>query len=536
MATGKTVVGCELATRLSMPFCDLDQRIENETGTSVANLFANYGEQQFRQLERKLLNQVIKECQSIPMVVACGGGTGAFSENMMAMRAVGLVVELSAPIEVVLNRIAVDGASVRPLSSSVTPLTKLLERRLPVYRQAHASVHSHLSSAVAIAKKIEGLVRLAQTIESDLPNTSICSLAESAYPIINGLDSLDRLGDLLAMLTADNPPTKIAVVTDKNVAPHYLNRVIRSLERALERAGCEVVSETIASGEGQKTASGHAALAESLVAHGLDRKSMIVALGGGVVGDLAGFVAASLFRGIRLIQVPTSLLAMIDSSIGGKTGVNLGAGKNLLGAFWQPQLVLIDPCVLSSLPPREWRAGMGEMIKYGLLDGAELYESVEAYALAPDDAEKAMRVIGRCAAYKSWIVSRDEREQTGERAQLNLGHTVGHAIERAAGYDGTMVHGEAVALGLIAAARVAATLGLAKHSLEQRIVATIEAIGLSSDLDSWLRPEVLRHLRVDKKRTGSQIEFIAPGELGQTTRRPIEVDELTKILLQSSAL
>jgi len=270
---------------------------------------------------------------------------------------------------------------------------------------------------------------------------------------------------------------------------------------------------------------GFAALAEALVAAGLDRHSTVYALGGGVIGDLAGFAAATLYRGVAVVQLPTTLVAMTDAAIGGKTAIDLPAGKNLVGAFHQPRLVHAHVPTLSTLPVRERRAGFGELWKYALLDGESLWAAVEAVApwAAGDDGgdgddlapppDELVAVIERAATLKAAVVSRDEREQTGERALLNLGHTVGHAIEAAA--DWRLAHGEAVGLGLIAAARVSHRLGLAAADLEGRVVEALRATGLPAALDPWLGDDVLARVTVDKKRKGTHIGFIAcaaPGD------------------------
>jgi 3-dehydroquinate synthetase len=254
-----------------------------------------------------------------------------------------------------------------------------------------------------------------------------------------------------------------------------------------------------------------------LVAAGLERRGAVIALGGGVVGDLAGFVAASLFRGIPVVQLPTTLVAMTDSAIGGKTGVDLGAGKNLVDAFWQPRAVLAQLPWLDTLPPRERRAGFGELWKYALLDGEGLWAAVAELApwagTSAPPPPTAAAVIAAAAAIKAAIVSADERERGGVRLLLNLGHTVGHAVEAAAGWQ--LRHGEAVGLGLIAAARVAHRLGLAAAGLEARVVDALTATGLPAELAPWLRPEVLARIAVDKKRTSDQVAFVAcaaPGD------------------------
>jgi 3-dehydroquinate synthase len=300
------------------------------------------------------------------------------------------------------------------------------------------------------------------------------------------------------------------------------------------------VQAVVPAGEPAKSLDSFAALVGTLVEAGLDRSGAVVALGGGVVGDLAGFAAATLYRGVPCVQVPTTLVAMVDSAIGGKTGINLDAGKNLVGAFHQPRLVLADPDLLATLPGRERRAAFGELLKYALLDGEGLYAELDALApaLAPDEPAAPpaalVAVIRRAAGIKAAIVSADEREQGGERALLNLGHTVGHAIEAAAGF-GTLLHGEAVALGLLAACRVSVALGLTGADLEARVAASLGRVGLATDIDTWLRPDVLARVGVDKKRTGSRIGFIAVTRPGDARVVPLELSRLREILAGPAA-
>ncbi len=288
-------------------------------------------------------------------------------------------------------------------------------------------------------------------------------------------------------------------------------------------------------GEASKSLAEYGRLCDALIRAGLDRTSAVVGLGGGVVGDLAGFAAATLFRGVPVVHWPTTLVAMTDSAIGGKTGIDADAGKNLLGAFWQPRLVGCHLATLATLPARERRAAFGELWKYALLDGEAMW--TEVAALAPWAAASATNdapavglaeVVRRAAAYKAWIVSRDERETRGERALLNLGHTVGHAIETAAA--GALVHGEAVALGLIAAARVSHALGLADPDLEPRLVDALRATGLDADLDPWLTAPVLARVAVDKKRAGKTLRFVAIRAIGACELVDMSVDDLPRIL------
>ncbi|HEY5937356.1 MAG TPA: 3-dehydroquinate synthase family protein, partial [Kofleriaceae bacterium] len=317
-------------------------------------------------------------------------------------------------------------------------------------------------------------------------------------------------------LVGDQRATRIAVITDHNVAPHA--------------AGLgDIVA--IAPGEASKSFAEYARLSEELVARGLDRGSTIVAVGGGVVGDLAGFVAATLYRGIPVIHVPTTIVAMTDSAIGGKTAIDLPAGKNLVGAFWQPRLVTCGLDTLVTLPARERRAGFGELWKYALLDGADLWRAVEActpWAAGPDGTvppPELRPVIERAIAFKAAIVGRDERERTGHRALLNLGHTVGHAIESASG----MLHGEAVALGLLAAARVSAAV-CGTPSLESELARVLATTGLPTELDRWLTDDVVARVQVDKKRIGANLRFIVVREVGSCEPVEIAITELRRIL------
>jgi 3-dehydroquinate synthase len=317
------------------------------------------------------------------------------------------------------------------------------------------------------------------------------------------------------------------VITDENVARHHLATL-----RGLLPAGVAPEVIELPPGEATKSFQTYERVCNTLVERGLDRGAAILALGGGVVGDLAGFVAATLYRGVPVVQLPTTLVAMTDAAIGGKTAIDLPAGKNLVGAFWQPRLVACATDTLATLPARERRAGFGELWKYALLDGGELWRAVAActtWAASPGEMApppELGRVIDRAIAYKAEIVGRDERERTGARLLLNLGHTVGHAIESASG----MLHGEAVALGLLAACRVSAHVVGTPRELERELSAALAACGLPTDLDRWLTEDVLRRVHVDKKRLGANLRFVAVREVGSCEPVEIAVTELPRIL------
>ncbi len=535
MAAGKSSAGRLLAERMAVPFIDLDDVVsELAGGERVPQLFARRGEAEFRRLESDALARILDRA---PAVVATGGGTPCHDDGLERMRRHGLVIALAVPLDVALARAG--SASERPLlARSADQIAALYHEREPIYRQAHAVIATDWRDPGEVADECAELISRAAVLdEALLPDSAIVALGERSYPIAIAKGGLARLGGLAR--AALGPACKrAALVADTHVDALYGAQAAA----ALAGADFDVARISVPAGEPAKSMTAYAVLCDQLVASGLDRSSVVVALGGGVVGDLAGFAAATLFRGVPTIQVPTTLVAMVDSAIGGKTGINLAAGKNLVGAFWQPRLVLADPDLLVSLPVRERRAAFGELAKYGLLDGDELYRAVDQ--LGPELAREQWKggpppalgaIIRRCAAIKAWIVSRDEREQSGERALLNLGHTVGHAIEAAAGY-GEILHGEAVGLGLVAASRVSAALGLAPRELEARVVATLGRAALPTDVGPWLRPDVLDRIGVDKKRTGNGLRFIGLAGPGQPRPMTIELERLQEALAAGEGL
>jgi len=336
------------------------------------------------------------------------------------------------------------------------------------------------------------------------------SLGTRSYDIKIGGGLLAGLGADCARLRLGQ---KCAVITDTNVAARYAKPALTSLKRA----GFDAVLLTVPAGETAKRLDQVESCFNQLAAHRLERKSFIVALGGGVVGDLAGFVAASYLRGIPFVQVPTTLLAQVDSSVGGKTGVNLAAGKNLVGAFYQPRRVLCDLATFRTLPEREFRAGLAEVIKYGIIYDAHLFARLErdmAKILRRDPAALA-HIVARSCEIKADVVSQDETE-SGLRAILNYGHTIGHAIEAITAY-GRYLHGEAISIGQVAAAHLSAELlGLPARDVE-RIRALFVAAGLpvSLKLSSAQRAKLLAAMTLDKKVSGGEIKFVLAERIGK---------------------
>jgi 3-dehydroquinate synthase len=301
------------------------------------------------------------------------------------------------------------------------------------------------------------------------------ALGDRAYDIVIGRDVLASLGARIAAL---RPGARMAIVTDRTVAKHWLEQT----EAALQAAGIASSRIIVDEGEGSKTYAGLEQVSEALIAAKIERNDLVVALGGGVVGDLAGFAAAILRRGVDFVQVPTSLLAQVDSSVGGKTGINSPQGKNLIGAFHQPVLVIADTAVLDTLSPRQFRAGYAEVAKYGVLGDEAFFAWLEKNhaEVFKGGAAREHAIATSCRA-KAAIVARDERE-TGDRALLNLGHTFGHALEAATGFSDRLFHGEGVAVGMVLAAEFSASLGMIPQADADRVARHLAAVGLPTHL------------------------------------------------------
>ena len=353
-------------------------------------------------------------------------------------------------------------------------------------------------------------------------------LSANPYPIVIGAGAVQQLGEQVRA-AGIKAGTKVLVVTNPVVEQQYGATALSSLKAA----GFEASSLVIDAGEDQKTPATVVLIHDAAFERRLERGSLIVALGGGVVGDMAGFAAASWLRGIAVVQVPTTLLAMVDAAIGGKTGVNHPGGKNLIGAFHQPRLVLIDPATLGTLPEREFRAGMAEVIKYGVIGDLELFADLEAAAGRDATAGLAslsavgpallQTLLERSAAAKARVVAADEREG-GLRAILNYGHTLGHVVEALCGY-GTWLHGEAVAIGMVAAGELSLELGLWGASEQRRQRAVIAAAGLPQQWPALDPGAVLQCLQGDKKVRDGKVRFVLPTGLGSVQIR----DDVTPV-------
>jgi 3-dehydroquinate synthase len=370
-------------------------------------------------------------------------------------------------------------------------------------------------------------------LRSTEPVTKV-ALGERAYDIVVGRGLLASLGTRIKAL---RPGARIAIVTDDTVARHHL----AATEAALKAAGVESSNIVVPAGEGSKNYATFEKVCEQIIAAKIERSDLIVALGGGVIGDLAGFAAASTRRGLDFVQVPTTLLAQVDSSIGGKTGINSLQGKNLIGAFHQPALVIADTALLDTLPKREFAAGYAEVVKYGLLGDAGFFTWLETnwqdvFAGGPG-REHAIAV---CCRAKAGIVARDERE-TGERALLNLGHTFGHALEAAAGYSSRLLHGEAVALGCALAFEFSAKRGLVSAQDAARVGRHLAAAGLPTriqDIEGGTPTvdELMTLISQDKKVKRGKLTFILVRGIGQAfVANDVDADEVHAFLVEKLA-
>jgi 3-dehydroquinate synthase len=471
MGTGKTTNGRRLAERLGLPFVDTDQIVVDLAGKSIPEIFAQDGEERFRGLETRALEAVLEGPRA---VVATGGGIMGREQNVRLMKSGGPIVCLQASPETILRRTA--GRSDRPLLRGPDPLAtirRLLQERQAQYAQADYWVSTDGGDRDQVLEEMMRLLaadeRAALLVRKHVrvPVTA----GNQRYLIHIAPWAFARLGRLCP------PPrqgVRCAVVTAESVGRIYAAAV----REALTAAGWEPTVVTVPDGEAAKTLDMASHLYDRLVAAGVDGAGCVFALGGGVIGDLAGFVAATYRRGIRFAQLPTTLLAQVDAAVGGKVAVDHPAGKNLIGTFYQPAAVVIDSDTLRTLPARELRCGLAEVIKHALIADAELFEYLERELEAFLNLEPlAVRyVLARNCQIKAEVVAQDPLDR-GVRACLNFGHTIGHALERAAG-EWALRHGEAVAIGMVAETGLAESQGVCASGTKERLVCLLERANL----------------------------------------------------------
>ncbi|WP_091877109.1 bifunctional shikimate kinase/3-dehydroquinate synthase AroKB [Massilia yuzhufengensis] len=519
MGAGKTTIGRQLARKLGKRFVDSDHEIEARTGATIPWIFEIEGEGSFRRREAEMIRELSAQDD---LVLATGGGAvlNPASRALLAER--GTVIYLRAAIGSILQRTSHDKN--RPLLQTADPrakLEELLAIRDPLYREiadlvidtGRPNVQSMVQTILdqLAAQEATHAAAHARRLASDpmtepAPTILNVELGERSYPIAIGPGLLDNG----ALLVRHIDGGKAAIVTNTTVAPLYLARVAG----ALRAAGRDVVEIVLPDGEEHKTWQSLGLVYDALLANRCDRKTTVVALGGGVIGDLAGFAASSYMRGVPFVQVPTTLLSQVDSSVGGKTGINHPLGKNMIGAFYQPRAVIADTSTLNTLPARELSAGLAEVIKHGAILDAAYFDWIEQNIekLVAREPEALAYAIARSCEIKAEVVRKDEREG-GLRAVLNFGHTFGHAIESGLGY-GNWLHGEAVGCGMVMAADLSARLGLVDAATVERVRALVKAAGLPIVAPDLGEERWIELMAVDKKNEGGAIKFILLKPLG----------------------
>lgn len=504
--SGKTYIGSKLAERLNLEFIDLDLEIEHQTGQPISTIFQAQGEAAFREMESAQLGLICKNKNNY--VIALGGGCLLRAENLEMAKSSGQILCLTAEPELLLDNINKDIGK-RPLVNGniAVQLGELL---------AHRADHYQQFEMVTIDR--QSLKEILDDCEVKLGRFSISGMGKE-YPVQVKQGILGDVGDIFRQRHLNGA---VVIVSDDNVAPLYADIV----QNSLAGEGFQTSLLIIPSGEKHKTLASVERMWEYFLAAGVDRRSTILALGGGVVGDLAGFAASSFMRGVRWVVCPTSLLAMVDSSLGGKTGFDLPQGKNLIGAFHAPEAVLVDPDCLRSLPLVETRNGMAEVLKHGIISSPKIVD-----ACLNDNWKGKLNTLLPLAMQVKIEILREDPYEQGRRAILNLGHTVGHALEIVSGFK--LRHGEAVALGLLAEAEIAVKLHFANPELVQLISNCLLKLNLPRLIPANLHVDsILAAMQSDKKRSAGSVKFVLPQSVGniifgQTVEQAIVADVIS---------
>lgn len=512
---GKSAVAPLVAQALGWEHLDTDALVEVAAGKSVAEIFRDDGEERFRDLESNALRAA---CARENVVIAAGGGAIMRPENRTQMADGGFVACLEAKPETILNRlqggVGSDGLD-RPLLADGDPLSRICElkaERQALYALSDWTVHTDAMTSAEAASEV---LRSHERFAAGGPDGATCIVrtASRRYPIFVRWGALAELGQ---RLREAGVARHVYVISEEAVFHHYGDEI----EATLVGAEISFDSYAVPPGEASKSLETASHIYDWLIQHKAERGHAVVALGGGMVTDLAGHVAATFARGLPLVHVPTSLLAMVDASIGGKVGVNHPQAKNMIGSFYQPRLVLADPATLRTLPPRELHSGWAEVIKHAFIVEVDLIAFLEENAdgILKLDPEPATEAIRRSVQIKAEVVSQDEREETGLRATLNYGHTLAHAIESATGYT-RFLHGEAVAIGMTASAAMSVRMGLLISGVAERQKRLLERYHLPTRADGLDRARIEAAMALDKKVEGKTIRWVLLEGVGRPVLR-----------------
>ncbi len=509
MATGKSTVGRLVADRLGVPFVDTDALVAADAGAPVGEIFAREGEARFREREARLVPPLLSD--GVARVVAFGGGTVTIPQLRHAALERAIVVTLEASPERIVDRVA--SLSERPNLAAASPLERtknLLALRREIYAECHARVATDGRSAEEVADAVVAAAR-AGGIAVPLGSRSYVVEVDDAAPA-----RLARTVDALH-------PSSLVVVTDENVRALRWGWMDQALGAARAPAARSPLVVTLPPGEPNKTLASVARVWDEALGQGIDRNAVVVAFGGGVVGDLASFAASTLLRGVRCVQVATTLLSMVDSSVGGKTGFDHPSGKNLIGSFFQPSRVHVDLDHLTTLPDRERLAGLAEVVKIAVACDARLLATLER-----DGAAALEPLVWGAVEAKVRVVRDDEREQ-GIRALLNLGHTVGHALEAHGGY-GRWLHGEAVAIGTVLEMEAAERLGLTPSGSATRVEALLARLGLPTRVSRAEVAAAWPFVASDKKKDASFVKLPVVTRFGEGRVERVRLEDLRAAL------
>lgn len=514
MGSGKDSVAEEISKKTDLSFISMDDYIELKEKRKINNIFEESGEEYFRKIEKKTLEE-IKNIKNV--VLATGGGVVKDKKNRKRLSKMGKVIYLYTSLDAVKKRLEKD--KTRPLIKNKKNIFKIYNERMKkgFYEFADEKIDTSAISPEEVALKTLKNLQVKSKSKTKSINKYILKAESKKYPIYIGCDILQENNFNLNMEFKSN---KVAIISNPVVGALY----IKETESVLKKKGINPYICIVPDGEKYKNFDTIKKIFDKMLKENMDRASSIIALGGGVIGDMGGFVASTLKRGVSLIHIPTTLIAQVDSSIGGKTGFDHPLGKNMIGTFYQPDMVLIDIKKLLTLPEKEFRNGLAEVIKYGIIHDAELFDILEREKKEITDRNIKLlkEIVSRCARIKKEVVEEDEKEEKGIREILNYGHTIGHIIETLTRYS-KYSHGEAVAIGMVEEARLAKKEGFLPDEDFKRIESLIEKYGLPFSVPKDIKTaDMKKCVFQDKKVRKGKIRLPVPTKIGKIVTREVE--------------